>query len=155
MRKSRSIWRNIHINEDGVQPGDAASGTWWSSSLSSPLCWKGGHRARSPRKPVAEFRQENWPSGRLSSRHPFHNPTASPFSTGGKQEVEVRDTLCGSKVSISIIQLNLDPSLSWMIKIPLDTSCFINKIDQLLKKHKLAKFTRYETDHLNSNVTIK
>ena len=28
-------------------------------------------------------------------------------------------------------------------------------MDQLLKKHKLAKFTRYETDHLNSNVTIK
>lgn len=32
----------------------------------------------------------------------------------------MRETPCGNKVSISIIQLNLDPSLSWMSKIPLD-----------------------------------
>ena len=36
--------------------------------------------------------------------------------------MEVRETLGGNRVSISIIQLNLDPPLSWIIKIRLDAS---------------------------------
>lgn len=45
----------------------------------------------------------------LPAQRPFHDPTAPLSSAEGRKEVGESDTLGGNKVSISIIQLILDP----------------------------------------------
>lgn len=46
---------------------------------------------------------------RPPAQRPFHSPTAPLSSAEGRKEVGERETLGGNQVSISIIQLILDP----------------------------------------------